>query len=39
MEIAQLLSIPESTVKSRIFYAKADLKKIFEKMGVTRDVI
>ncbi len=39
LEIAQLLSIPESTVKSRIFYAKADLKKILEKMGVTRDVI
>ncbi|WP_457575167.1 sigma-70 family RNA polymerase sigma factor [Desulfomarina sp.] len=38
-EIAQLLSIPESTVKSRIFYAKADLKKILEKMGVDRDVI
>lgn len=39
LEIAQLLSIPESTVKSRIFYAKADLKKILEKMGVDRDVI
>ena len=39
LEIAQLLSIPESTVKSRIFYAKADLKKILEKMGVNQDVI
>jgi RNA polymerase sigma-70 factor (ECF subfamily) len=39
LEIAQLLSIPESTVKSRIFYAKADLKEKLEKMGIDRSAI
>jgi RNA polymerase sigma-70 factor (ECF subfamily) len=34
LDIAQLLSIPESTVKSRVFYAKAALKIMLEEMGV-----
>jgi len=38
-EIAKLLSIPESTVKSRVFYAKANLKGKLEKMGIRKDDI
>ncbi len=33
-EIAHILNIPESTVKTRIFYAKAALKTVLEKMGI-----
>ena len=36
-EIAHLLDIPESTVKTRIFYAKASLKAVLEKMGMNSD--
>jgi RNA polymerase sigma-70 factor (ECF subfamily) len=34
-EISQLLSIPENTVKSRVFYAKAALKTELNKMGIS----
>ncbi len=36
-EIAHLLNIPESTVKTRIFYAKASLKTALETMGMNSD--
>ncbi|NPA25368.1 MAG: sigma-70 family RNA polymerase sigma factor [Deltaproteobacteria bacterium] len=34
-EISQLLSIPENTVKSRVFYAKAALKNELERVGIS----
>lgn len=36
-EIAHLLHIPVSTVKSRIFYAKSALKTALDKMGIDKD--
>jgi len=36
-EAAELLKVPVNTVKSRIFYAKKSLLKIFEQMGVHAD--
>ncbi len=36
-EIAQILEIPESTVKTRVFYAKAALKTALERMGINSD--
>ncbi len=36
-EIAQLLNISESTVKTRVFYAKASLKKALAQMGINSD--
>ncbi len=38
-EISQLLSIPENTVKSRVFYAKAALKIELDKMGISANDI
>lgn len=38
-EIAEMLNIPLNTVKTRVFYAKGELKKILNEMGVERDVI
>jgi RNA polymerase sigma-70 factor (ECF subfamily) len=38
-EIAEILGIPVNTVKTRVFYAKGELKKILAEMGVERDVI
>ena len=38
-EIAKLLSIPENTVKSRVFYAKAALKNELGKMGISAEEI
>ena len=32
-EIASLLSIPVNTVKTRVYYAKQQLKKCLEKLG------
>lgn len=34
-EIAQALEIPVSTVKNRLFDARKELKKLFEKKGIT----
>ena len=36
-EIAHILDIPESTVKTRVFYAKAALKTALERMGINSD--
>ncbi len=36
-EIAHILDIPESTVKTRVFYAKASLKKALAQMGIHSD--
>ena len=36
-EIAHLLNIPESTVKTRVFYAKAALKTALERIGISSD--
>jgi len=36
-EIAQILNISESTVKTRVFYAKASLKKALARMGIDSD--
>jgi RNA polymerase sigma-70 factor (ECF subfamily) len=37
-EIAGLLSIPDNTVKTRVFYAKRQLKRHLEKMGIDSPV-
>ncbi len=36
-EIGQILDIPVSTVKTRVFYGKLALKTVLEQMGITRD--
>lgn len=36
-EISQLLDIPVSTVKTRVFYAKEMLKQVLSQMGVNKD--
>ncbi|NDY42407.1 sigma-70 family RNA polymerase sigma factor [Dissulfurirhabdus thermomarina] len=36
-EAAEVLSIPENTVKTRVFYAKDALRKALAEMGVRRD--
>lgn len=36
-EIAFLLNIPLNTVKTRIFYAKEEIRKILKDMGVSKD--
>lgn len=38
-EIADILDISENTVKTRVFYAKAALRKAIGKLGVKRDEI
>ena len=38
-EIANLLKIPVNTVKTRVFYAKQQLKKSLQNQGVTEDII
>jgi RNA polymerase sigma-70 factor (ECF subfamily) len=38
-EIAEILDISENTVKTRVFYAKAALRKAIGKLGVKRDEI
>ena len=38
LEIAKILDIPVNTVKTRVFYAKKNLKEILYKMGV-KDVL
>ncbi len=38
-EISEILDVPVNTVKTRVFYAKGELKKILHEMGVERDVI
>lgn len=36
-EIAKILNIPINTVKTRIFYAKKQLREILKNMGITKD--
>lgn len=36
-EVSNLLSIPENTVKTRVFYAKNALKKVLKGLGVGKD--
>ncbi len=36
-EISEILDIPTSTVKTRVFYAKEALRGILDQMGVKRD--
>ena len=36
-EIGQILDIPVSTVKTRVFYGKLALKTVLEQMGITSD--
>lgn len=36
-EISELLRIPLNTVKTRIFYAKEEIRKILKDMGVSKD--
>ncbi len=38
-EIADILEIPVNTVKTRVYYAKENLKQILERMGITKDDI
>lgn len=38
-EVSELLKIPVNTVKTRVFYAKKELKNILEKMGVRKNEI
>jgi RNA polymerase sigma-70 factor, ECF subfamily len=36
-EVAQVLSIPEGTVKSRLHYAKRALREILDQMGYSHE--
>ncbi|MFP7753084.1 sigma-70 family RNA polymerase sigma factor [Thermodesulfobacteriota bacterium B35] len=36
-EIAGLIGIPENTVKSRVFHAKASLARVLKRMGIRQD--
>ncbi len=38
-EVSVILQIPVNTVKTRVFYAKEELKKIISRMGVRKDEI
>jgi RNA polymerase sigma-70 factor (ECF subfamily) len=38
-EVAEVLEISVNTVKTRVFYAKAALRKVFQKKGVERNDI
>jgi RNA polymerase sigma-70 factor (ECF subfamily) len=38
-EIAELLDIPVNTVKSRVYYAKQQLKKHLQHQGLTEEII
>ena len=38
-EVAELLDVPVSTVKTRVFYAKDALKVVLEQMGVNKNGI
>ena len=38
-EIADLLHIPVNTVKTRVYYAKQQLKKSFQQQGLTADMM
>jgi len=38
-EVSLILKIPVNTVKTRVFYAKEELKKIISRMGVRKDEI
>jgi RNA polymerase sigma-70 factor (ECF subfamily) len=38
-EIAELLGIPVNTVKTRVYYAKQQLKKNLQHQGVTEESI
>ncbi|MEO8324554.1 MAG: sigma-70 family RNA polymerase sigma factor [Nitrospirota bacterium] len=38
-EIAELLAIPVNTVKTRVYYAKQQLKKNLQQQGVTKEII
>ena len=36
-EISKILGIPVNTVKTRVFYAKENLKNILERMGIDKN--
>jgi RNA polymerase sigma-70 factor (ECF subfamily) len=38
-EISELLAIPVNTVKTRVYYAKQQLKKMLQHHGVTEDIL
>jgi len=38
-EISELLGIPVNTVKTRVYYAKQQLKKTLHQQGITQDIL
>lgn len=39
LEISGILGIPVNTVKTRVYYAKQQLKKILHQQGMTQDIL
>ncbi len=38
-EVSGILKIPVNTVKTRVFYAKEELRKILDRMGLKKNEI